>query len=155
MSFCLCVHASGEEVSSVPGPSSSFSTKTGAAHPDGPPSQPHAVHRSQVTNSNHLRLCVTDAFAPICFSAFALMPRLPSAVTLWRTFSAVCWSGDVFSFAVKCQVKSCSFTLHLQMEKYESPYSSGSPNTSHSERIRMLYKMSCGLSALTHHRRID
>lgn len=61
--ICLCDHASGEEVSGVPGQSSSVSSETGAAHPDGPTSQPHSLHRSQVTNSNSLLLCDTDVFA--------------------------------------------------------------------------------------------
>lgn len=78
---CVRVCVSCAEVSSVPGQSSSFSSETGAAHPDGPPSQPHALHRSQVTNGNRLQLRVTDAVALISF-CFHLMPQIPSAVTL-------------------------------------------------------------------------
>lgn len=63
----LCAHVSCAEVSSVLGPSSSFSSETGSARPDGPPSQPHALHRSQVTNGNHIQLCVTDVFTLISF----------------------------------------------------------------------------------------
>lgn len=54
--ICLCNYGSGEEISRVLGQSSSFCSETGAAHPNGPPSQPHTLHRSQVTNSNHPRL---------------------------------------------------------------------------------------------------
>lgn len=86
---CLSVCVSGAEVSGVLGQSSSLGSETGAAHPDGPPSQPHALHRSQVTNGNHLQLCVTDVLALISF-CFHLMPQLPSAVTLRRTFSVCC-----------------------------------------------------------------
>ncbi len=81
----LCVGVSCAEVSSVPGQSSSFSTETGAAHPDGPPSQPHTLHRSQVTNGNRLQQRVADSLTLMSF-CFHLMPPLPSAVTLQRTF---------------------------------------------------------------------
>lgn len=84
--LCVCVPVSCAKVSSVLGQSSSFSSETGAAHPDGPPSQPHTLHRSQVTNGNRLQLCVTDALALISL-CFHLMPQPPSAVTLQRTFS--------------------------------------------------------------------
>lgn len=91
----VCVGVSGEEVSGVPGQSSSLSSEAGAAHPDGPASQPHTLHRSQVTNGNRLQLCVTDVFALMSF-CFHLMPRLPSAVTPQSTFS-VCSSEVVFN----------------------------------------------------------
>ena len=107
LSLCVCVSCA--EVSSVPGQSSSFSSETGAAHPDGPPSQPHALHRSQVTNGNRLQLCVTDALALISF-CFHLMPQLPSAVTLQRTFI-------YFFVVVKCQVKAvCSHYSCMENE---------------------------------------
>ena len=97
------------EVSSVFGQTASFSSETGAAHPDGPPSQPHVVHRSQVTNGNRLQLCVTVVPALISFR-FYLMPQLPSAVTLQKTFSACC-GAEAFNHVVSSE--SCSFTLVL------------------------------------------
>lgn len=47
--FVLCLPASGAEVSHFLGQGSSLRSEAGAAHPDGPPSQPHALHRCQVT----------------------------------------------------------------------------------------------------------
>lgn len=78
MFVCVCVVISGAEVSSVPGQSSSLGSEAGAAHPDGPASQPHALHRSQVTNGNRLQLCVTGALIFISFH-FHFTPQLPSA----------------------------------------------------------------------------
>lgn len=76
--LCFCDHGSGEAVSSVLGQSSSFSSKAGTAHPDSSASQPNALHRSQVTNSNRLRLCVTFLFICVCLP---LVPLLSFAVT--------------------------------------------------------------------------
>lgn len=74
--LCPCVGASCAEVSGVPGQSPSLGSEAGAAHPDGSPSQPHALHRSQVTNGNRLRLRVTDGPALVSF-CFHLMPQPP------------------------------------------------------------------------------
>lgn len=53
LNVVLCLPASGAEVSHLLGQGSSFRSEAGAAHPDGPPSQPHALHRCQVTTASN------------------------------------------------------------------------------------------------------
>lgn len=112
--FCVCVHVSGEEISSVPGQGSPLSSKTGTAHPDGPPSQPHALHRSQVTNSNRLRLCVTDVFALM----FLLSFDSAAPICCQSAEDIQSASDDVSGLVVECQIDAvCPHTSCTRTNK--------------------------------------
>lgn len=98
--ICLCNDGSGEEIPRVPGQSPSFRSETGATHPNGPPSQPYALHRSQVTHSNHLRLWrVRINMYGICFHPICCH----SSGGHYHYFFS---SDNLFTVIFKCQVKA-------------------------------------------------
>lgn len=102
----LCVPASRAEVSHILGQGSSFGTEAGAAHPDGPPSQPHALHRCQVTNGNRLQPHAACAIT-LASLRFHLM-RQPLS-----SDSRVKMKNRVFFFHIKCQVEAECFDMIL------------------------------------------
>lgn len=103
----LCVPASRAEVSHILGQGSPLGSEAGAAHPDGPPSQPHALHRCQVTNGNRLQPHTACAIT-LATLHFHLMRQLLSSDSRLKEKNRL-----FFFFRIKCQVEAECFDIIL------------------------------------------